>query len=37
MSSAVQTVRAPNFQDAYAQFAGKIMEPWTDDLIRQAV
>ena len=35
MSSAVQTVRATNFQDSYARFAGKIMEPWTDDLIRQ--
>ena len=36
MSGAVETVRAPDFQDSYAKYAGKIMEPWTNDLIRQA-
>jgi len=36
MGTAIKSVRAPDFQSSYAKYAGKIMEPWTDDLIRQA-
>ena len=36
MGAAIESVRAPDFQNSYAKYAGKIMEPWTDDLIRQA-